>query len=71
MGVYLKRRENGTGHLHYHFQYDQPNIITMSAFREHPRRAPTEEITPSAVAEAIDRHMASTDSTVGDRQQIM
>lgn len=40
-----------TGHLHAigQVQYDQPNITTMSAFRDHLRLAPTEEMVPLAV----------------------
>ncbi|XP_052695856.1 uncharacterized protein LOC128174325 [Crassostrea angulata] len=35
-----------TGHLHGQFQYHQPNITTLSAFREHLRLVPTEEMVP-------------------------
>lgn len=57
-----------TGHLHGQFQYHQPNITTLSAFREHLRLAPTEEIVHPAVAEAINRHVTSLtqESTVSD-----
>lgn len=48
-----------TGHLHGQFQYGQPDITTMTAFREHLRLIPTEEMVPPAVAEAINRHMTS------------
>lgn len=62
-----------TGHLHGQFQYGQPDITTMTAFREHLRLTPTEEMVPPAVAEAINRHMTSLtqESTVSDQQQIM
>lgn len=64
-----------TGHLHAigQVQYDQPNIATISAFRDHLRLAPTEEMVPLAVAEAINRHMTSLtqESPVSDQQQTM
>lgn len=40
-----------TGHLHGQFQYRQPNITTLSAFREHLRLAPTEEMVHPAVSD--------------------